>query len=516
MGFLLLLVCVLAASVRAETPGPTTRPAGSRAVVIPVEGEINSFTAIQFKKRLEDAKKQGVDTIILRMDTPGGLVMSALDMVDELKALEGKVRTVAYVKRWAYSAGSMISVACDEIVMAPGSMIGDCAPIIPSSSGGLENIEGANRAKMESPIVASFEDAAARHGYDPLLLRAFVQYQVSVYIAEKDGQRKFATKEQWEQLKSEGWKLATDIKNPVDDELTLLTVNEITAKKLGLSRGTFPTIEAFAEAANLSIDQVYETTAGESIIKILSSDGLRGLLSIIFTLSIYFVFSKPGSGIAESAAIVSGIVLFGVPMLTGYAGWLEILLILIGLAMIALEIFVIPGFGITGITGIILLLMGLVLTYVPSEAPALPTGDHNILPQLPQTQQALKEGLVISTIGLATSLGLWWWLSKYITKVPYMNRLVLTTSVGQTVEPQRDIAREQAEDAWPAIGVTGTVVSDLRTGGVARFFDPIVNDQRNADVVSDHGYVVAGTRVVVRAKEGTRIVVRAITEEANA
>lgn len=497
------------------TTAPSTRPAGSRAVVVPIEGEINNFTAAQFKGRVEEARKQGVDTLIVRMDTPGGLVSAAMDIVDELKTAGETMHTVSYVRKDAYSAGTLISVACKEIVMAPGSVIGDCAPIMMGQSG-LQDISGANRAKIESPLVQSFEELAERHGYDPLLVRAFVQYQVSVYVVEKDGQRKFVSKDVWEQMKGEGWKLSEDLKNPVDDELTLLTVSDTTAYKLRLSRGTYKTVEDFAKSINVDIVQTFETSAGESIIEWLSSNSLRGLLSIAFTLSIYFVFSKPGGGIAESAAIVSGLILFGVPLLTGYAGWLEMLMILLGLCLIGLEIFVIPGFGVTGITGIILLLMGLVLTYVPSEGPAIPDGQNSLFPQLPQTQQALKEGLVISTVGLAISMGLWWWLSKYITKVPYMNRMVLQTSVGQTIEADRDPARELAEQAWPSVGASGLAVTDLKPGGVARFFDSIINDDRNADVVSDHGYVVAGTRVVVRDKEGTRIVVRAVEEKANA
>lgn len=525
IAFVLLVLLALVGVSRGQSPaispetgpaatGPTTRTSG-RAVVLPIEGEINEFTAGQFKRRVEEARKQGADTIVVRLDTPGGLVSAAMDIVDTLKTAGKDMRTAAYVQKHAYSAGALIAVACHEIAMAPDAIIGDCAPII-VGQGGLENVTGANRAKIESPLVQTFEDLAERHGYDPLLVRAFVQYQVTVYVIEKPGEpRRFVTPEQWQQLKEEGWRLSDDIKNPVDDELTLLTVNDTTARKLRISRGTFDTLEDYARHMGVTIDQTFETSAGESIVEWLSSSGVRGLLGLVFMLSIYFVFSKPGTGLAESAAIVSGVVLFGVPMLTGYAGWLEILLILIGLILVAMEIFVIPGFGVTGITGVLLLLAGLVLTYVPSEAPALPDGDGGFFPQLPQTQAALKEGLIISAVGLLVSLGLWWWLSKYITKVPYVNRLVLQTSVGQTVEPGHDAARDLAEQAWPAIGARGTAITDLKPGGVARFYDTIVNDERNIDVVSDHGYVSAGRAVVVRHKEGNRIVVRQIEPGGN-
>jgi len=506
----LLLMATFATSVYAQATQPATRPGASRAVVIPIQGEINDFTAVQFKKRLEAAKRDGADTIILRMDTPGGLVSAAMDIVEALEKAGETLHTISYVQRHAYSAGTLISVACQEIVMAPSAMIGDCAPIIFGQSG-LQDVTGANRAKMESPLVATFEHLADKHGYDPLLLRSFVQYQLVVYVVEKDGQRRFVSDEVWKQLKEEGWKLATDIKNPIDDELTLLTLNDKTAAKLGFSSGTYASVEAFTTSRNITIQQTIETSAGESIIELLSSSGVRSILSLAFTLSLYFVFSKPGTGVAESVALLAGTVLFGVPLLTGYAGWLEILLILTGVILIAFEIVVIPGFGLAGISGIVLLLAGMTLTFVPSDGPAIPQGvGPTFLPQLPQTQDALKEGLIIVTSGLLVSMVLWWWLSKYISTVPVFNRLVLNTNVGQSPEAGVDPAFEQIVSQWPTVGSKGTALTDLKPGGVARFEDSVINDQRTVDVVCDHGYVKAGTSVVVRERQGPKVLVRAI------
>ena len=508
---IIILLALATAGALADSPA-TTAPAG-RAVVIPVEGEINDFTAATFKRRMAAAEAAGAETIILRMDTPGGLVGAALEMVDVLKSANTRVHTIAYVKRQAYSAGTLISVACQQIDMSPGSMLGDCAPILMSGDG-LADVNGANRAKMESPLVATFEDLAARNGYDPLLTRAFVQYQVVVYgidgpsVDGHGGERRYVTPAEWDELKTKGWSLAKDLKNPVDDELTLLTVSDLTAAKLGLSRGTFPTIEALAASKNLTITDTYETNFGESVVGFLGSAPLRALLGLVFSLSIYFVFSKPGTAVAESAAIVSGVLLFGVPLLTGYAGWLEMLLILAGVGLLALELFVIPGFGVAGVSGIVLLIVGLTLTFVPPEGPALPAGDHHLMPQLPQTRDAFKLGLSIVTGTMLAAMGLWFWLSRYIDHLPYFSRLVLNTTVGSTPEPGEDVARQTVEAAWPSAATTGVAVTDLRPGGVARFFDPLINDSRNVEVVSDAGFVPAGKPLIVRGREGSRIIVR--------
>jgi membrane-bound serine protease (ClpP class) len=516
---LTLIAIVLAAgtgwaqTVEATTqPTPATQPAartGERAVIVPIKGEINDFTVHILESRIEQAKVDGADTLILEINTPGGAVSSTLEMTRLLKKTGESLHTIAYVEEMAFSAGTMLAYACHEIVMEERSMIGDVAPIM-MGQGGLAQIEGANRAKIESPLVAEFEDSAERNGHDPILARAFVQYQFTVYVLENEkGEWKYVAEGDLQRFLDTGWKLATDIKNPIDDELTLLTVNENTALRLGISKGTYKSIDDFARARGITILQRYEVAPGERVVGWLSSSGVRGLLSVVFMLSLYVAFTKPGTGLPEAAAVLSGVLLFGVPMLTGYAGILEISLILIGVMLLVVEIFVTPGFGFIGITGLIALLAGMVLTFVPSEAPALPGGGPSFFPQLPQTQESLKEGLIVTTVGLAVSFGLWLWLSRYLPKLPYFNRLVLTTTVGSTPEGD-DPAREAVEATWPHVGAKGVAATDLRPGGMGRFYDTIINDDRNTDVICDHGFVAAGEAIIVRAKRGTEIIVRKV------
>ncbi len=495
----------------------TTQPASSpttqsvragKVAIIPIEGVIDDYTVHKLRKRIERAKVDGVDTLVIQLNTPGGLVGAAFDITRLLKKEAENFHVVAYVDEMAYSAGTMIAVACQEIAMSNNSMIGDCAPILPSQTG-LAEITGANRAKIESPLVAEFEDSAERNGFDPLLLRSFVQYQLTVYVVEKDGERRFVQKEVKDQLLTEGWRLATDIKNPIDDDLTLLTVNDKTAAQLGLSKGSFASVEAFVASSGWTIVENYEVTRGEAVVGFLGSEGVRALFSLLLTLSLMIIFKSPGTGFAEVGLVVAISVLFGVPMLTGYASWLEILLLLVGIALLAVEVFLLPGFGVAGITGIVMIITALVLTFVPSEAPALPEGP-GIVPQLPQTRDGIKEGLIIVTSGMAAGMLLWLWLSKYITKMPYFNRLVLTTTVGSTPERGSDALRDAVESTWPHIGATGVAATDLRPGGMGRFFDTIINDERNVDVICDTGFIVAGRKIVVKRKQGTEIIVREV------
>jgi membrane-bound serine protease (ClpP class) len=180
--------------------------------------------------------------------------------------------------------------------------------------------------------------------------------------------------------------------------------------------------------------------------------------------------------------------------------------ILLGVFLIALEIFVIPGFGLTGISGILLLLCGLVMTWVGNEPAGLP----GILPKLPATQQALKGGIQIVVTGMVCSLLLWAWLQRYLPRLPYFNKLILTTPSGNIDVAPSSISGAVEAITWPAVGSQGRAMTDLKPGGTAAFFDPATNDSRVTDVVSDAGYVPAKSAVVVREVHGNRIVVRAM------
>ena len=499
------------ATTAPATPAAASRPAGlpGPCAIVTLQGEINDYTDQVFEKHVAQAKAAGARTILVRFDTPGGLVVTALRMSQFIKHERGDVKMVAVVHEMAFSAGSMLAVACDRIVMEPGAWIGDCAPI-QIGPDGLKTMGQAERAKMESPILADFLDSADRAGYDRLMLSAMVQYGVVVnYLQSPTGEKRFANAADATELKSEGWTDVPGVFNPVDSADTLLTVGDQLAARIGLSAGTVQSPEAYAATLGLPVVGSFDTTVSERVVDFLSNAAVRGLLTTLFLAAVYTAFSKPGTGLPEFAALILGALLLGVPLLTGYAGWFELLLIFGGLALVALELFVIPHFGLGALIGGIMIVVGLVLTFAP---PDLPGG--GLIPQLQATRTALRNGVYVVTICLVVSMFLWYWLSHYLPAIPYMNRLVLTTSVGSTPEPGD--GRQLAEYTWPLVGDAGRSVTRLTPGGVARFFDPIINDDRNVDVVCDHGYVDDGRPVVVRSREGPRVIVRAVEASAEA
>jgi membrane-bound ClpP family serine protease len=179
--------------------------------------------------------------------------------------------------------------------------------------------------------------------------------------------------------------------------------------------------------------------------------------------------------------------------------------VLLGLVLLALEIFVIPGFGMAGITGIVMILLGLVMTFV-GNTPGLPGGWR-----LPQFWGGVQTGLLVVVGGMVSSVLVCVWLRRYLPKLPYFNRLILTATTGgpgPTVAGMPGGVGDPA-DTWPFVGTVGKAVSDLRPGGSVSF--PYADDTRVMDVVSDTGFVRSGTKVAVREVRGSYVVVRPLT-----
>jgi membrane-bound serine protease (ClpP class) len=171
------------AVIQADKTVPTTQPA-TPAVVIQLSGEINDYNRDALKKRFAEARAMGAKTIVLEIDTFGGMVTSGLEISGFIKQ-QTDLHTIAFVRTKAISAGIMIALAADELVMAPGAMIGDSAPISVDAQGQLRTLGVAERAKFESPVLADFYDSAIQNGYDPILTQAMVAVGRSVYYVQK-------------------------------------------------------------------------------------------------------------------------------------------------------------------------------------------------------------------------------------------------------------------------------------------------------------------------------------------
>lgn len=501
---LLVTVGAVLVGVAGRTAGAAPAEAaepGRAVAIVSLKGEIDDYSRDNLLHRFEKARQTGAKVVIIDIDSPGGLVTSSLDISRFLKR-QDDVHTIAFVRDKAYSGAAMVSLACNEIWMAPGSVLGDCAPIVFGPAGGLQAMPAAERAKAESPIVKDFEDSASRNGYSPVAARAMVSVELSVYFIEDgQGHRKIVDEADYKKLTEDGeWKPVAGFDNPIDGPKTLLTVYPDEAVALGLAKGKVASAQALASQQGYRLVADLTPGWGEKLVELMNNAAVRSLLLLIFLQSLYIALNAPGHGAAEAVAVVSLGLLIGVPLLTGYAQWWEVAVIFIGLALCAFEVFVFPGHFVSLIVGIIMILFGLIMTFSGKE----PTGP-GWLPGMQATWHGIQNGLLAVVVAIVCWFFLSMWLRRFLPGIPYFNRLILTATTGNG---PTTAAPRHAQELWPFIGTVGVSSTDLRPGGSAEF--PYGDGKRLAAVVSVSGYVPAGTKLVVEQIEGSSVRVKAV------
>jgi membrane-bound serine protease (ClpP class) len=502
---MLSVLLVLGASLAL---GQAEKPAGERGAspvfVIPIRGAIDDVVLESLKRRVAMAEAAGAKTVVLEMDTPGGLVSSALSICTFLKTT--KMQTVAWVNPHAYSAGAMISVACNQIVMGPRGSIGDCAPIMLSDSGGLQSIGKTERKKIESPILEEFRHSAKRNGYPLVLCEAMVRLGPAIYELRStaDKTRSFVTEDELEHygVKASdaitGAKPKTDAKyqlvKKVLAEDELLTMSQDEAIEYGFARKIIADdkeLATFLGAPDAPIVRV-EATWSEGLTSWLTSPLVRGVLITILMVCGYMELQAPGISLPGALALGALIILIGAPFITGLADMVDVLLILGGVALIAVEIFLLPGTIVPGVLGGAMVLIGLLMSFVPPEP-------GRWLPSMPGSVSMLEQGLLTVVMSVTAGVVLCIFLARHMGALPIFNRLILTSP-----RTEAAIAAERAisqSSAAVIVGDTGRVTSTLRPVGVADF------GGRPVQVVSVGRHITAGAVVRVVRTIGNEVIV---------
>lgn len=496
----------------------------SAGAILTLHNEITDITTESLKRRIDAAKAAGATTIILDMNTPGGLVTSSIEIADLLRNLTG-VKTVAWVNTTAHSGGALVAVACDEIVMTRSSRIGD-SQVIMGGPTGAEAIPKELQPKAYTPVIHDFRTSARRNGYSLVLAEAFVVPEREVWWLEntRTGEREFVFKDEKErripaQLPAAPdsssadqpsvqpeWQLVktyfdpllqkeVDARQPVDTDYELLQMSPAEAIAYGFAKAVVSSETELRERYSLSSIVQYAPLWSETLALWLTSMYVRGFLLMVIVLSAYVEFHTPGVGLAGLTTLIALAIFVGAPYLTGLANVWEIVVVLLGIALIALELFVIPGFGFFGIAGLVFVLAGLLATFVPEE----PGRSFPLLtPSLPATVEAIKVAMVTIVGALTASLIGMVILSRFLPRMPVFGRLVPAnpTPSGVSIEdPYYGAAR---------ISDRGTTEGPLRPAGKARFGSLIV------DVVTQGEFVDVGKSVEVIERRGNRVVVRAI------
>jgi len=296
--------------------------------VIPVRGVIELGLADFVRRSLAEASRHGADAVLLEVNTPGGRLDAGEEIRDAL--LQSPIPTIAYVQR-AQSAGALISLACQFLVMAPGASIGAAEPI-PAEE------------KIVSAVRAEFEATAQARGRDPQVAAAMVDRSVEIPGLVEKGK--------------------------------ILTLSAARAVELGLADALAASREQAAAAVGLSEARFVELQPNwaERTARFLTEPVVSSLLLTVGFLGIVYELATPGWGIPGSVGLAALALFFGARLLTGLAGWLAVLLFVAGLVLLIVEVLALPGFGLVGVAGLVSLLSGLYLSFHDLRAAAWVVG----------------------------------------------------------------------------------------------------------------------------------------------
>jgi membrane-bound serine protease (ClpP class) len=440
--------------------------------LIPVRQAIFQPQLFLLRRGVEQAVAANADAIVLLMDTPGGSVEIMREMVSPI--IDVGIPTYTLVEKDAFSAGAIIALATDHIYMTPRSVIGDAMPVIMGQGGYVEQGE-AEREKIESGMDAIVRSIAQAKGRDENLIRAMVRRDLEFTLADgtvisAKGNILTLTHQEAERILPDGSRLLS--------EGTVADLDEM-LEKIGM-----------ADARRIELIPSLADDLALLITKI------APLLMGLAMLLAYMEFQSPGIGWAGGlAAILFIIVLFG-HNVAGLSGMEDVLLIVIGLLLLLLEIFVLPGFGIAGITGILLITWGMIQA-MTIRYPGNP-GD------LPGLDAVGNLGPAISNLGLAV-IGAAVCVAVILHNLNENSRvggkLILASNLDSALEDTRALMMEKL------IGQNATVLTSLRPSGT------ISLNGENFDAVSEGSYLEADSIVRVIDVRNHRLVVDSIPEE---
>jgi membrane-bound serine protease (ClpP class) len=307
-----ILLVGLLVTLGVTNTGPAAAVEGERVYVVEVSGVIDLGLAPYLDRALGLAAVADAVAVIIEIDTPGGRLDAVIQMRDAL--LNSPVPTVALIDTTAFSAGALVAIASEQIYMTPGSVIGAATPVI----GGTGEVAD---EKTVSAVRGLFKSTAERNGRDPQVAAAMVDVAIEIPGLVAAG------------------------------ELLTLTVNE--ARDVGYLDGVVADRAELLKLLgweNAEVVEVSESLA-ETLVRLITGTVLAGLLLLLGFVLIIGDFVTEGFGLAAGLGVALLGLYFWGHLLAGLAGWEDVALVGIGIGLVAVELLVIPGFGVAGVLG---------------------------------------------------------------------------------------------------------------------------------------------------------------------
>ncbi len=461
------------------------------AMVIHFDAPIFGAQNAYLNNRLDRAKRAGVDLIVIQLTSPGGLLEESLELSRRLSSIDWAT-TVAYIPKEAISGGAIIALGCDRIYMHPRALIGDAGPIVLGIDGMFQHAE----EKTVSYLTSALREIAEAKGRPGALAEAMADRGLEVYRAtDKNTQEEefVSGKQIAEPAIADRFDIGPRVPEAGDNRF--LTVTGSRAVELKLAEGTFNSESDLL--ATLTIANQTDTRMNwlDSTVFLLNRPWLTGLLLFIALVALYIELAAPGISVAGLTSLACFGVFFWSHALGGTSGWLEVLVFVLGVLCILIELFVIPGTSLFGLSGILLVLLSLIMA----------TQDFLIPNSKLQWEQFQMNSLIV--LGSVAVVGFLFVAQLiFLDSLPGLKHFQLRTP---TVESAGLSAIEMpvkplTELVQPQVGEQGVAESVLRPSGKVLFGQQLV------DVVTEGDYLDPGTAVEVIRREGNRIVVRKI------
>ncbi len=422
---------------------PLEAPPGSEVVVIGIDRTVELGLAA-FVRRAIKTHPDAV-AIVLDINTLGGRVDAAIQIRDAL--LDATPRTVAYIHPRAISAGALIALACDNILVSAGATIGAATPVQAGGGGQMEAVG----EKMVSYMRAEMRTTAEANGRRGDIAEAMVDREVVIKGVIKEGK--------------------------------LLTLDTDQAVKLGIADGEAANLDAVMEALTLKdpkIDRV-EVNWGEEVARLLTEPTVSGLLLSVGMLGLMIAFYTRSVGPFTIAGFLALALFFGGHAVVHLVGWEEALLFIAGVALVVVEIFFIPGLGVPGVLGLIFVLTSLVLALI-----GIPI------------DVSFKTGVLTDAM-TRVMLSM---LGAFVLAL-VVGRLLSRTAMGRALVLQEaETGFLSAPTASDLVGQIGEALTDLRPAGKVT-----IEGQRH-EATSEREFIARGSRVRVIGKDGPALIVR--------
>ena len=499
----------------AVTPGnPNLKqlqlPANPKVMVIPVSDEestrygmIDPWEAKFVTRRLEEAKRERYDLVILEVDTLGGLI-HACDRINKEVASCG-VPVIAFIQGNAFSGGSLISLGCRAIVMAPGTNIGGAQAV--GLTGQLAKDE---REKARSWLVADVKGLCEKYGYPVAIAQGMVDMEIEV-VETDDPAHRFMTDGELDE-----WKKNETARGPAPrvvavwkkkDEILTLTAQQ--AYDCGLASVIAPDEKSLFAAMSVTPATVYvdHVTTAERIGRFLGNPIVLILLVVAAVIALIYELKAGGHGLGYMAFVLCMVLFFWLTFLADSAGALELILFFVGVLLLGAELFLWPGFGVTGVAGICFVSLSVVSAFIP--AGTLPnlwqdSGDRN-----PFQMEVLKAGLFWAAMMLLTIIALGVGVIAAGVRLPGISLLALRADVHPLPQQTQPAAAPPPAVAEPdlaaLVGQEGLAESVLRPAGKVRIAGV------SYEAIAEGSWIEAGRTVRVLEVRATGLLVRAVS-----